>query len=185
MIKEVLAEDVKGFRQYFTGDLYVDAGMELYRKFTYVHSEFFWLCGCVGEDHAHAHSYHPNSGGKLVKHSALGSLFKRKVWKGIRRAQTKGIQNGSLAGEATVNGGILLVSEQHGVHYQHNEDVGMLPSIHELLDACRSLSQSLSLSKEKVVVPLPTIKNGDQKRMVCTDDVCVLPGNATATATSQ
>lgn len=92
------------------------------------------------------------------------TLFRPAVWSGIQRASKKGIKNGSLGGEATINGGFLLVSGT-GVHYQFNENVGVLPSADEILSAMKNVSGK---------VDGPVVEASTAKRAVCKEDVCTL-----------
>lgn len=138
VIKEVLPNDVKGFREYFKGPIYVDEEMAFFRSLT---------------------------SGKFVKHNAVFTLLRPTVWMGIKRAQSKGIKNGSLSGESSINGGIYIVSKD-GIQFQHNEEVGVLPPVNDILAACQKLTDR---EAEPVKVP-----NGDVQRKYCTDTVCTL-----------
>lgn len=100
------------------------------------------------------------------------TLLRPLIWRGIKRASSKGVKNGSLAGESSINGGFYLVSKD-GVHYQHNEELGYLPPFTELLDACKKVTNDKEVISKVDKVINDENSNPQAPRMVCTADLCV------------
>ncbi|KAI3659577.1 hypothetical protein MP638_002025 [Amoeboaphelidium occidentale] len=151
IVKEVINEDLEGFRTFFGGRVFLDSEMNLYRALT---------------------------GGKLIKNNVLLTLFRPSVWNGLKRASSKGIKAGSLAGEASINGGFLLASSK-AVHYKINEEVGHLPSFDDLMQQIRAVSPNAGVTDVADAVNASGIDgvsapNAALQRPLCTD-VCVIP----------
>ncbi len=87
VLKEIIQPDFDEFRTYFSGPVYLDGQLDFYRALTYALPRDIFLS--------------LRSGGKLVRHSPLLTLFRPIVWKGMKRAEAKGVKNGSLKGDAS------------------------------------------------------------------------------------
>ncbi|KAI3646349.1 hypothetical protein MP228_009277 [Amoeboaphelidium protococcarum] len=143
VIKEIIQEDLAGYREYFNGDVYLDTELGMFKALT---------------------------GGKLVKHSLFSQMLRGQMWKGVKRALDNGIKNGSLSGDSTVFGGFILAAKE-GVFYQHNQELGVLPSMKEVFEALSNLPQQYKRSEASP--DHSGVVLNDNKRMVCTDEVCV------------
>ena len=132
VVKEVLPKDVAQFHRFLKGDIYVDDKIDFFRAI---------------------------NGGKVRFFKNWQVLTAWTTWKAIFRLTTKiwgknRIRIGGMGGEGGTMGGIALISK-NGVHYVYQETVGELPSMNELLAACRKVS---GLSENGVpIIQLPQI----------------------------
>lgn len=132
VVKENLVKDVSDFRTYFVpgAPVYMNSDLELYKYLT---------------------------GGELVKHGLMSTLFHLSVWKGVSRAMKRGFKHGSLAGESAVYGGILLVNNEGQLKYVQNEKLGEIASVKDIMKAASDLSG----------VAVDSLQYSDLKRTVC------------------